>query len=156
MNLRTVDGWTTNVFRVGSQPLISGTLYPSSGADDGGSLFVLRMSEPVSMGAERRLLEYLEVQFDGAPQRCNMDGRTFGDRFGPSAPGYGFDGADVRCPPVEPGTPILVTLRDGFLDHPVWDYRGQTPPRWSFRAGENPDEAGPTDAVFSVMTGSRP
>lgn len=45
---------------------------------------------------------------------------------------------------------VRISIREGFFDIPVWDCRGQSPPSWSFRAGEVPDNAGASDAVFLV------
>lgn len=138
--LPVIDGWTTNRFRIGSQPVVR--LYGSLTPTTGGLLF--QTSEVVSISASRAFSEYLQVVVDNVDHRC-----TFGstDVYGPER---GFQGVDVECEAVPEDAVVQVTIRDGFFDRAVSDYRGGTPPNWTFRAGEVPDNAGPSDALFVV------
>jgi len=54
----------------------------------------------------------------------------------------------AHCDPVPEGALIEISFRDGFFDVPVMDYRGHSPPRWSFPALDNPDNVGPAEDVF--------
>jgi hypothetical protein len=120
---------------------------------------VFQVSEEIPVLEERRFTDYLGVTVNGDARPCSAWSAD-GDVFGPSPIFEGearpFAGTQVDCGSAAAGSVVEIRIRDGFFDVPVWDYRGQTPPRWSFRAGENPDEAGPTDAVFSVMPGRGP
>ena len=145
-DLPVVDGWTTNLFRIGSQPLIrlGGTLSASELNESRALTF--QTTEVVAMSAVRRFDDYLEVLVNGRPHRCTSDG-VFGPSpmFEVSNP---FENAGVRCDPVPEGALIEISIRDGFFDVPVMDYRGHSPPSWSFRALENPDNVGPVEDVF--------
>lgn len=103
-------------------------------------------TEVVAMSAVRRFEDYLEVRVNGRPHRC-----TSNSVFGPSPMfevSNPFENANVACDPVPEGALIEMSIRDGFFDVPVMDYRGHSPPSWSFRALDNPDNVGPLDEVF--------
>lgn len=145
-DLPVFDGWTTNLFRIGSQPLIRfwGTL--SASELDGSRAITFQTTEVVAISAVRRFDDYLEVRVNGLPHRC-----TSNDVFGPSPMfevSNPFAQANVACDPVPEGALIEISLREGFFDVPVMDYRGNSPPSWSFRALDNPDNVGPAEDVF--------
>ena len=145
--LPVIDGWTTNLFRIGSQPLIRfyGTL--SALELDGANTMSLQTTEPLAISEVRRFADFLDVRVNGNPHRCESS-----DVFGPhpmfEGGSNGFEQTNVACDRVPEGALIEMSIRDGFFDVPVMDYRGHSPPTWSFRAGEVPDNVGPVDEVF--------
>ena len=144
--LPVIDGWTTNAFRIGTQPLIKfdGTLSASELNESRAVIF--QSTERIPMSEVRRFEEFLEVRVNNTPHRCSSD-----SIFGPSPMfevSNPFETARAHCDPVPEGALIEIGIRDGFFDVPVMDYRGHSPPTWSFRAGEVPDNVGPVDEVF--------
>lgn len=145
-SLPVVDGWTTSRFRVGSQPLATLT-YSLSNRPPDSNVIDIACSENAVVSDARRLTEHLSVTVDGAPRACaplvDLD-----DVFGPSRP---FSRMSVECGFVPSGALVEVTMREGLTDVPLTDYRGNAPPRWSFRVGEDPETL-PADVLFASET----
>lgn len=144
-SLPVVDGWVTSRFHVGSLPLVrlSGTLTSMPSAE-GNNVLEFQASEIVPVTRPVRFAEVLQVNVNGAPHGCTAVDET-SDTFGPSPlfeEPRPLSFASVQCPPVPEGASIEVRL-DGLTDVLLRDHRGDSPPRWTFVAGDVVDSTAP-------------
>lgn len=143
-----VDGWWTSRFRVGSQPLARISYSLARTPPDSNSIEIT-CSEDAAVSEVRRFSEHVEVTVDGEPRACAaFDERS--DTFGPSPLFEGprtFYYASLECGFIAEGALVEVRMVAGFTDMPLTDYRGVSPPRWTFRVGEDP-ETTPADVLF--------
>ncbi|MBN8615297.1 MAG: hypothetical protein J0L92_32175 [Deltaproteobacteria bacterium] len=147
-SLPIVEGWSTSRFRIGSQPLATLSYYLGDFSPDYGAIEIT-CSENAEVSEVRRFSEHIDVSVDGEPRTCTAMDET-NDTFGPSPlfeEPRPFYTASVECGFVPNGALVEVMMRDGLTDLPLTDYRGVSPPRWSFRVGDDP-RMPPADALF--------
>lgn len=145
LNLPVVEGWTTSLFRVGSQPLVRilGTIASDRGGATPSQLEILT-SEAIPVRAEDGDEEFLEVTANGEVLSCAQD-RTGAQDF-PDL----FAHATLLCPRVAEGAQVELRFRPDYFTARVWDYRAQTPPAWSFVAGQSADRERPSEDLFLI------